>query len=316
MEKAGFILTIAAGLASCVLLTWQQQAGARADWVPGFLCALWSLLMMGRLLVLTAPSRALIAKNHLAARIIHALDRTDEGRRRNLLQHSFGTPYVIFLGLGMLLLGWQVFCAIFSANNYRIEGFTNAVTAFFAAHGQTQTPLSAQVAAFEWGQGFLYFLCLSMMGFLLRSYAALGREVRITLLVLAAYVAAGWITFFGLTLEGVAPNLDASFVGYGPAAALAGEAKTLFDRILLESGIFGIAFMAFIVCIPFGFIGMAGAARRDWVTVMCGTLAGIALVLSIFLALSPALGGFIFLCWMAVFLAWGRSESVLIHKTT
>lgn len=311
MEKAGFILTIAAGLASCVLLTWQQQTGAQADWVPGFLCALWSLLMMARLLVLTAPSPALVAKKHLAARIIHALDQSDEDRRRNLLQQSFGTPYVLFLAMGALLLGWQVFCAVFSANNYRIEGFADAVTAFFAAHGHA--PMSGQVVAFEWGQGFLYFLCLSMMGFLLRSYATLGREVRITLLVLAAYVAAGWITFFGLTLEGIDPAMDASLVGYGPAAGLAMEGKTLFDRIMLESGTFGIAFMAFILCIPFGFIWMA-AARRDWLTVLCGSLAGFALVMSVFLALSPALGGFIFLCWMAVFLAWGRSESILTQK--
>lgn len=313
MEKAGFLLTIAAGLASCVLLTWHQQTGAQADWVPGFLCALWSLLMMARLLVLTSPSRALMAKRHLAARIIHALDRSDEGRRRNLLQQSFGVPYVIFLSMGLMLLGWQIFCAVFSANNYRIEGFMEATTGFLQSHGQT--PLSGQAMAFEWGQGFLYFLCLSMMGFLLRSYATLTREVRITLLVLASYVAAGWITFFGLTLEGINPHLDVSMVGYGPAAELVADSKTLFDRMLLESGTFGVAFMAFILCIPLGFISMAALARRDFLSVVCGALAVIALVMSVFLALNPALGGFIFLCWMAVFLAWGRSETILSAKT-
>ncbi len=309
MEKAGFALTVVAGFATCALLTWQGFAGARADWVSGFLCVLWSLLMLARLTVLTAPAAGDSGQSHLAYRLIQSLNKGEEKRRRQILQQSFGTSYAVFLLLGVVLVGWQVFCAVFSANHYAIAGFTQAAQTFFSSYDTT--PSINETIAFDWGQGFFYLLILSMMGFLLRSYSFLKQEGRAILLILASYVSAGWITFFGFTLEGINPEIPAGMIGYGPATQLLHQSSTLFDRLVLESGILGIAFMACILFVPLAFIWLSlhEKDRRDWVTIACGSLAAFSLFLSVFLSLHPALDGFIFLCWMAVFLAWGRSET-------
>jgi len=308
MERAGFILTVGAGLMTCILLGWQGYEGARADWVSGFLCVLWSLLMLARLMILTAPSPANIQHSHLAQKIIGAFYASEERRRQDVLRQSFGVSFAVFLLLGFAFALWQVFCAVFPANDYAMSGFLGAVQDFFAAAGTA--PLIAQPQVFEWGQGFLFLLCLSMMGFLLRSYSSQIRTTRVVLLVLASYVAAGWITFFGLSLGTGRMPLEPHLVGYGSAIAAMVPGTSLFERLVMESGILGIALMAFILFVPLGFIWLSlHHPQRDWIVIGCGTLAVISLLGCVFLSLNPALGGFVFLCWMAVFLAWGASES-------
>lgn len=309
MERLGFAFTVGAGFLTCALFTWQGLAGPRADWVPGFLCVLWSLLMLTRLTVLTVPAPGDTGKPHLAYRILHAFDKNEERKRQMILQQSFGMPFAVFILLGVLLVGWQVFCALLAMHNYSFAGLAGSVDHFFA--GYNASPAATAPIVFEWGQGFFYLLCLAMMGFLLRSYSFLHRESRVTLLILATYIVAGWITFFGFTLEGINPDLQAGLVGYGPAGEWMHHGATLFDRLVLQSGILGIGFMACILFVPLAFIWLSlheASESRDWVTIACGSLAALSLFLSVFLSLHPALDGFIFLCWMAVFLAWGSSE--------
>lgn len=309
MEKLGFALAIIAGFITCILFTWQGLMGARADWVPGFLCVMWSFLMLMRLMALTAPAKGDVGKTHLAYRILHAFDKNEERKRQLILQQSFGTPFAVFILLGVVLILWQVFCAIFAAHHYSLAGIAGSVEKFFASYDAA--PSSAAPIVFEWGQGFFYLLCIAMMGFLLRSYAALRSESRIMLLVLTSYIAAGWITFFGFTLEGINTDLQAGLIGYGPAGEILHHSATLFDRLVLQSGILGIAFMACILFVPLAFIWLSlhdDEESRDWITIACGSLAALSLFFSVFLSLHPALDGFIFLAWMAVFLAWGASE--------
>lgn len=292
MEKAGFIVTVLAGFLTAILLAWQGYQGPAADWVSGFLCVMWSLLMLGRLTILTAPPASKDATPNLAQKIIKALHLKQVEQRADILQKSFGNSFAIFLILGFAIVGWQVFCAVFSANHYQMDGVSGAVKAFFAAGGAT--PLLVQAHVFDWGQGFLFLLCLSMMGFMLRSYTQEKDFARIVLLILAGYAAAGTILFSGL-----------------PKAVGAGR---FLDAVIAENGVLGVTLLSFIVFVPLGFIWLSIQLRnRDWVVISSGTIAGAGLIGGAFLASTPALIGFFVLCWMALFIAWGASENRLLE---
>lgn len=309
MERAGFVCTVLAGLLTCILFSWQGYEGARADWVSGFLCVMWSLLMLSRLMVLTAPPPSDSGQSHLAYRILYAFEKNNERKRQQILRQSFGTPFVVFLLLGAVLVAWQIFCAVFAASHPAMAGLAGAVQGFFAESGTS--PGFVALVVFDWGQGFFYLLCLAMMGFLLRSYAGQQKDSRIVLLILAAYIATGWITFFGFTVKGMNADLGAGLIGYGPVGdVLYQGAATLFDRLVIENGILGIAFMACLLFVPLAFIWLSleDGKGRDWLTILSGSLAGLSLFCSVFLTLHPALDGFLFLCWMGVFLAWANSE--------
>lgn len=293
MEKAGFIVTVLAGFLTAFLLAWQSYQGPAADWVSGFLCVMWSLLMLARLTILTAPPVMKDDTPRLAQKLIRTLQLKQVEQRNEILHKSFGNSFAIFLILGFVFVGWQIFCAAFSANHYRMDGVAGAVQAFFAAGGAT--PLLAQARIFDWGQGFLFLLCLSMMGFMLRSYAQEKGFTRIALLILAGYVAAGAILFTGL-----------------PAAV---NAAPLLDAIIFENGVLGVTLLSFIVFVPLGFIWLSMQLRnRDWIVISSGTIAGAGLVGGAFLLVTPALIGFFVLCWMGLFLAWGASENRLLDN--
>lgn len=269
--------------------------------------------MLARLMILTAPAPGDTGQSHLAYRLLHAMDKNAERKRQYLLEQAFGTPFAMFLLLGLILIGWQVFCTFFAIGHTQVAGFAGAVESFFAAYDRSPSLTSSFV--FEWGQGFFYILCLGMMGFLLRSYSNLYAESRVALLVLASYIVAGMITFLGLGAGTVNPDLQVGLIGHGPAAAIFETSATLFDRLVLHSGVLGLAFMACILFVPLAFIWLAqgDGDKRDKVITVCGTVSTIALFASVFFSLHPALDGFLFLCWMGVFLAWGGAERRMAH---
>lgn len=294
MERWGFAATIGAGFLSCCLLAWQGFEGIGADWVSGFLCVLWSLLMLARLMVLTAPNEV-SQRPHLAQKIIFSLHEKHEDKRGNLLQQSFNTSFAVFIVLGFLLCVWQLVFSLY-------QNAPDAAMAGFLAENGYNSWVSAKVV-FDWGQAFSYLLCLSMMGFLLRSYASDLAAVRPALLILTGYIAAGLILFAGMSKDGMMPE-SLSFVGH-----VAAQTSLLFDVLRNETGLLGIGLMFAMCVMPFAFIWLSKDKKQsDWVVLISGSVAFTGLIGSLFVSLNPALGGFIFLCAMGVFLAWGASE--------
>ena len=294
MERYGFALTVGAGFLSCCLLAWQGFEGPKADWVSGFLCVLWSLLMLARLMVLTTPN-TMSSSSHLAQKIIHSLHQKHEDKRGSVLQQSFNTSFAIFVVLGFVLCGWQLFFSLYQ------NAPDPAMAEFLAANGHNSW-LSA-TSLFDWGQSFSYLLCLSMMGFLLRSYAADIAAVRPALLVFSGYIAAGLILFSGLSQNWSMPD-NLAFIGYG-----AENASLLIETLMQETGIMGVALLAAMFAVPLFFIWLSiDRSKRDWIVLASGSIAFLGLAGSLFVGIHPALGGFVFLCAMGVFLAWGASE--------
>jgi hypothetical protein len=295
MERAGFVITVLAGFLTAFLLSWQQYQGPSADWVSGFLCVLWSLLMLARLAILTAPVEKAKGSSALAGKILRSLHMRQVERRAEILQQSFGNSFAIFLIFGFVFLGWQVFSAIYPANHYQMDGVLSSIQTFFAAGGAS--PVFLQAHIFDWGQGFLFLLCLSMMGFMLRSYVGEADFTRITLLVLSGYIAAGSIFFAGLPAE------------Y--------DAQSLLSALVDKNGVLGVTLLSFALFIPVGFVWLGvQLQRRDWIVIVGGTVGAAGLVVGALYNLTPALIGFFVLCWMALFVAWGASERQLIEATS
>lgn len=294
MERLGFVFTVLAGFLSCGLLMWQGFEGAGADWVSGFLCVLWSLLMLARLMSLTSPN-LVATKPHLAQKIIHALHAKLEVRRSNILQHSFSKSFAAFVLLGFLLCVWQLGFSLYQA-------IPDAATSQFLKDNGYVAWFSA-ATIFDWGRAFSNLLCLSMMGFLLRSYAADITAVRSALLIFAGYIAAGFILFFTLSKNWGFPD-SISFMGTMPQ-----NASVVLEILLQQSGVLGLCILAAMIAVPVAYVWAAAMKdQQDPVILTCGSIAFLALFGSFFLGLHPALGGFAFLCAMALFLAWGASE--------
>jgi len=318
MERAEFLLSIAAGFFSVYLLGWRGYQGASADWVYGFLTVFWSLIMMLRLMTLTTPATATAMGGNLAQKIIATMQERQEENRQTILENSFGGSFVLFLFAGFVFAAWQIYCAAFPAQAPAIEGLAIMVGNFFQTGGTGV--FWAQSRAFDWGQGFMLLLSLSMMGFVLRSHAAERGMTRTMLLVLCGYAAAGFLAFAGLDQVGTGAALaGADLVGNGAGAASfllgvipEGRVLSLFDILLLDGGIIGLSILTFLIFIPLGYICLAAQnGRVDTLVVACGLVIGSVMILSVFLSFTPAIGGFLALCWMGLFLAWGAAENSL-----
>ncbi len=319
MEKGGFLLTLAACGFTVFLLGWQGVQGAAADWVPGFLAVFWSLLMMLRLMTLTEPSpvpRAAKQGLHqegLAQKILLSLRKNQEETRQKALESAFGGSFLLYLLACFAFAGWQVFCALSPQDAPSLNSIETLM--------QSVDPSlsTASVRLFDWGRFFMLVLSFCMMAFVLRSFAANRGLARLALIVLCGYAAAGIIAFAGLPPSAGESIAAANFYGNGIGASaylghLAGDgAATLFDAVLMESGAGGLALLAFILFVPLGYIALAAQGHgTDWMVVTCGLLSGGAIIMALFLPLTPFLGAFMTLCAAAVFLAWGASE----HKLT
>lgn len=317
MGRWGFLLAMAAGFFTVFLLGWRGYHGASADWVYGFLAVFWSLIMMLRLMTLTEPADTSGAPRTLAQKLVENFRERQEENRQSILENSFGGSYLLFLLAGFLFAAWQIFCASFPAQQSAFDGLSLLARDFFG--GGASLPFF-EGRIFDWGQGFLMILALAMMGFVLRSHAAHRGQTRAALIILCGYAVAFYIAFAGLEPAGNAVTIhraDITGNGAGAATFLLGtlaEGKTysFFDIVLLESGIAGLALLTFILFIPLGYITLSAQGREtDWLVVGCGMIAGSVLILSVFLSFTPALGGFMALCWMALFLAWGGAENRL-----
>ncbi|MFA5592825.1 MAG: hypothetical protein WC989_05900 [Micavibrio sp.] len=318
-SKAEFLFTLALGFGTVFLMGWRGVHGPAADWVFGLLAVIWSLVMMLRIMNLTVPARGISGGRLLAQKIIDSMRQKQEERRRRQLETAFGGSYLLFLGGGIVFAVWQGFCAAWGkAYPSAIDGILIMAEDFLGGRGQ-DLPL-LMLRGFDWGQGFMMLLALAMMGFVLRSYAQDRDMLRPALLVLCGYAVAGLILFAGLN-GGLSASLvpAAGFAGQGAGAASylrgmmpEGAAISLFDLLLIESGVAGLAILAFLLFIPLGSICLGVSAQGgDAMIAACGILTGIALILSCFLPFSALLGGFMILCWMALFLAWGHGDQVM-----
>ncbi len=318
MERIEYTLAIAAGFFTAFLLGWHGYDGYGSDWVYGFLAVFWSLLMMMRLMSLTTPADVPDTVGNLAQKLVQNLRIKQEEYRQAVLQNAFGGSFVLFLSALFLFAAWQIFCAAFPADTSAMESIGQSMQQLFQT-GEIPTNFTF-LRLFDWGQGFLLLLSLCMMGFVLRSHAVQRGMTRSMLLVLCGYAVAGLIAFAGLDATKMGPSvLTADLIGNGSGALSymmgsfpADKAISLFDLLLIESGVGGLSILTFVFFVPLGYIALsASSSLTDKLVVTCGVLTGLVMILAMFLPLTPALGGFIALCWMGLFLAWGASENTL-----
>ena len=318
IQRAGYSGALLAGFFSVFLLGWRGYAGAGADWVFGFLAVFWSLIMMLRLMTLTEPLKAQQSSGYLAQKILNNLRERQETTRRLILENAFGGSFILFLFAGIFFAVWQIICAAFPPEKTTLDAFSQSLDMFLARFPETGLSggLLSNPALFEWGQGFLLFLSFSMMAFVLRSHAVDAGMTRPALLVLVSYAAAGYIACLGLNPSQTVTVEQADLVGNGAGSLSyllstlsAGKGLSLFDILLLESGVIGLSILTFLLFVPLGYLCLsARQGRTDWISVLCGMLAGIVLILSVFLAFTPLICAIMALSCMAVFLAWGASE--------
>lgn len=321
-KTAGFAGTVAAGFFSVFLLSWHGYTGDGTDWVFGFLAVFWSLIMMLRLMTLTEPVEISESNDFLAQKILRAFRERQEQSRKTILETAFGGSFVLFVVAGLAFAAWQVYCAAFPADQSGLEGLFLTISGFLgrlSGEGNSLPVSLAQPRFFDWGQTFLLFLALCMMGFVLRSHAAEKGLTRPALLMLSGYAVAGFIACAGLG-GGDSYTVDqASLVGNGAGSLSyllstlpAGKNLTLFDILLLESGVVGLGLLTFLLFVPLGYIALsAQQGRTDPLVLVCGLLTGIVMILSVFLPFTPPVAGFMVLTSMGLFLAWGASETAL-----
>jgi hypothetical protein len=311
----GFLLVLVAGIISVLLLGWQGYRGYEADWVFGFLAVLWSLMMLMRLISLTAPHDPLEEPSGLAQKIILLLRQNHEKNRQKLLEISFGGSFVLFLSGIFVFAAWQIYCAAFSEGVMTMHDLRARIGVLAG------DALWATGKVFDWGQLFMLLLSLSMMGFVLRSYAIHRSITRAVMIILSGYAVAGLVAFSGLEASGVGFALagsDAAEQGIGGfllGPLKAGDTMSLFDIVLLQSGLGGLAIITFLLFVPIGCISLAATKPgMDRIITVGGVMVGVVMILATFLSFTPALGAFLALCWIGLFLSWGASEYNL-HMT-
>lgn len=275
---------------------------------------------MLRLMTLTEPVEAQKVTFGLAQKIIVGMHERQEENRQVVLENSFGGSFALFVCAGILFAAWQIYCAAFPSDSLALDSLAVQFSRFF---GDGRAANLSPDRFFDWGQGFMLFLSFCMMAFVLRSHAVDRGLTRPMLLILCGYAVAGFIIFIDIAYSGRPGAVaDAALTGNGNGAAAYllghipdGQALTLFDLLLLESGIGGLGILAFLLFVPLGYISLsAHQGRTDWVVVTTGCISGLILILSIFLTYSPAIGGLMGLCAMALFLAWGASENVGVAR--
>ncbi len=308
-EKTAFTVTMTAGFLSVALIVWQGAQGASASWVYGFLAAFWSVFMTIRLMMLAPSGVSRDQSSLLSQKLIMELRARQEQHRAFILESALSSPFLFFLLACAALAGWQIFCAASP------DPDTETLTFSLQQLDPAIAPAWLQIRLFEWSQNFLLVMGLCMMGFVLRSHAINRALARPMLIILASYAVSGYLTFLGLERPAGVQQFDLTGHGAGTVSYLLSTVSsdkplTVFDRLLLENGLIGFALLTVICFIPLGHIALSAQnARSDKLVITCGLLIGLGLVLSVFLPFTPALGGFMTLCWMGLFLAWGAAEN-------
>jgi hypothetical protein len=319
-DRDGFLLTMGACVLTVLLCGWNGLQGYGADWVYGFLAAFWSLLMMLRLMTLTETYEPSVKTGMLAQKIIRGLHEARAKNRNFILSCAFGGTFTVFLGLAFAYAGWQALCTLFPAHSADIDGVSSLI------HGFGQTLDLGGLRAYDWAQMLMMVLFFAQMGFVIRSYAAQKNTVRTALLIFAVYGVSGYIAFAGLHVphSSLAFQTSSGLMGQGAGAAeyfLAGFAAqtihngrtpNLFEMVLLEGGITGLALAALLLFLPLGAICMAAQRRSaDTMIVWLGAMLGAILILAAFLPFSPLLGAFMVMLSMGLFWSWGACDHAM-----
>jgi hypothetical protein len=317
MERLAFCITLCAGFLTCALLAYRGYHGAAADWVFGFCCLLWSFLMLARVAALTAPALLQKDRGHLARRVLNALYARDQAAREGVLQQTFGPSFLTVLALGLAYAGWNLLCLFLPDGRESMFALSQSINAFFAGSARAPDPMPSLL--FDWTHGFLVILTLTMMGFVLRSFMQQMALLRAALLIVSGYIVAGGITLIALhgsLLDGlgiIPTSPPSGWVGTGPALWPSSAPISLMHITLGESGLIGWVLCVLLLATPLVSL-WAGLQKNglDWVLGAGGTLGACALALGLFLPLSPALGGYLILCAMSVFLAWGGANRLAL----
>lgn len=309
MPRPGYCLSLTATGATVVLLAYRGFEGSGADWVHGMLTVLWSLLMIARLTAITNQAEPIVPAQNLAQKIIRSLWQKHDENNGRTLDRTLNAGYALFGTIVFSYAAWQIYCAAFPAQQMEIDSLRDLASASSApAYWNT-------LNLFHWGQGFMTILSLIMMAFVLRSYAGERSAARGALIIMASYAAAGFLFFSSLAAPlDLYVNAGLTGNGIGSWAMLMGTypAKTaprLFDLLLLEGGVAGLGLLAVAVFIPLGAIAMSAYEEKaDTLISACGMIAGLCLLLSVFLPCTPALGAYLALCAAGLFLAWGAAD--------
>jgi len=311
MERFAFSFCLGAGFVTCGLWVYRGYVGAAADWVFGFCCLLWGFLMLARIAALTSPVFLPKENGHLARRLINALYRQDQASREDVLTRSFGPSFIALLFLSLVYAGWNLITLFMPEG--RLHLFTLAQNLDMALMGSARPPALLPVLLFDWAHGFLVILTFLMAGFVLRSFMQQRAMLRVGVLILSGYIAAGAIVLWDLFLP-LSP-LDQGAAGADlPTVLPMGllqSGQGILPLVLGESGLIGLMLFVLFLMIPLTAL-WAGFSKKhfdDGVLLMGGTLGAAGLVFALLIPFSAVLGGYILLCAMAIFLAWGGAEA-------
>ncbi len=311
MPTLAYSFTCFMGVFSVLLIGWQGHQGYVGGWVFGFLAVIWSLLMMARLITLSVPQEAVFASKNLAQKILHHFYLRREEHRRILLLGALGGSYPVFVLAMFLFLGWQIYCTLNPSEKAMMDGLSqnmamidSSITADFQTlYAQAQTIMMA------------LFACV--VAFVFRSHAQNKNATRPLIIVVAGYAVSGLIAFYGLPQGLDASPLSASWAGSGAGTGAwlpVSGTPALFDIILVETGVLGLAILAFALFVPLG--GMTLHAKAfdggDKITLICSMIVAMCLILAIFLPLTASLGAYIAMCFLGVFAGWGALENPAI----
>jgi hypothetical protein len=265
--------------------------------------------MMSRVLSLTGTPAIGPRGPDLTAKILYALHENRLQQRNFLLHRSFGGSYSLYLCAVFAYLGWTLYSGLWPAEKASFDMFSEQAQKFIPA------PRWSYLMLQNWGEMMTLLLSLSLMAFVLRTHAFLKTCARPFMIVLASYAVAGLATFFAAKASSSMPSFGA-FTGNGAGSSAwllapfdTGHAPSLFDFLLTESGLVGLAIAAFAVFVPLGTIALAaGKKHTDTLVSFCGILCGLCLILSLFLPFGSLLAAYMVLCAAGLFLAWGDSE--------
>ena len=306
----GVWLTAAASVFTVLILSW---SGGNSDFYSGagLLTALWSLVMMLRLMALTdiAP----VQPGNLSGSLLSALHSSQMQSRMGILRDSLSRPFVTFAAAALAFALWQFFCAVSPASSLQQNMLANLAASNF------ERLVSSGPDFYRCGETLMAGLLLILTGFLWRSHAAAAVS-RYAVLIAAGYAAAGLIAFAGLEISAAVPAVNVSLKGYD-SYSLAGafsdmHAPVLFDLVLLQSGVIGMGFLAVLWAVPVCCLCRA-AARPAMGRLIpgAGILIGLTLIGSMFMPVTPYTAGFLALCWTGLLAAWGIADKDVLTRT-
>lgn len=314
MVSPGFMLTCLMAFFSVCLIAWDGYKDYQSGWVFGLLAVIWSLMMMLRLLSLSATQGPAATTQHhagLAQTLLHHFYQSRDNQRRGILVSSIGGAYPLFVASVFFLCGWFVYCAAMPAAAPLMQDVRSAVYAIEPAAGDVFFDLYAQAHL------FMLSLLACVAAFVLRSQGSEIKAVRSVILICAGYAVAGFVLFCGFAVDdgglAIRPEWTGSGVGTGAwlADSVYGQARpSLFDILLLQGGVVSVAITAFALFIPLGALTLSSAAQvGGWLVLAATLLIAVCLILSFFIPFFPALGAYMAMCLMGIFLAWGMLDN-------